>query len=66
MTLEFSKASCSLFSELQWNLISFGSDGGILMERFVQAYDEKSNEKITEAGKEVLLENQRVLSVNIC
>src|SRR2546430_14604772 len=23
MTLEFSKASCSLFSELQWNLISF-------------------------------------------
>src|SRR6266516_5178712 len=30
MTLEFSKASCSLFSELQWNLISFGSYGGIL------------------------------------
>ena len=26
---EFSKASRSLFSELAWNLISIGSDGGI-------------------------------------
>jgi len=40
MTLEFSKASCSLFSELQWNLISFGSDGGIchLTDGFADSY----------------------------
>ena len=32
MTLKCSKASCSLFSELPWKLISFGSDAGILKE----------------------------------
>ena len=30
ITLEYSKVSCLLFSELGWNFISFGSDGGIL------------------------------------
>ena len=31
ITPECSKTSRSLFSELVWNLISFGSDGGILV-----------------------------------
>jgi hypothetical protein len=59
---EFSKASRSLFSELQWNLISFGSDGGIgtypsvknLLEQKVGNYHHYRHQQAQERETELL------------
>jgi hypothetical protein len=59
---ECSRASRFLFSELQWNLISFGSDGGIgtypsvknLLEQKVAGYQHYRHQQAKERKTKLL------------